>query len=158
MTDIKWIPVDPENLPKGEVLAMRANLWLVGKLEKETNSSTVLVSFSTTDENTYFFNPVAYIPLDNLKQLWEEQNPANRYSSDSEAFKLLEWVIESDSSLGKALGEIPVEAEHTIEILAQQIINQSWLVEDAPRSPSRASYKFFSFREELIYWIKYLLD
>ena len=165
--NIKWIPVDPENLPKGEVLAMRNSLWLIGKLEKidySLGSTKVTTDENTylynTDENTYLYNPVAYIPLNDLKQLWEEQNPAPptpNYSQESEAFKLIEWVIKSDSSIGKALKEIPVEANHTIKILAEEIINKSWLEENAPKSPSRASYKFFSFRKELIDCIKFYI-
>ena len=159
MTDIKWIPVDPENLPEGEVLAInRKAELLVGKLEKERYSLTVFVSSSTTDENYFIIhNPVAYIPADSLKQLWAEQNPTAGYCKDSEAFKLLEWIIESDnSSACKALGEIPKEAGHTIDILAQHIVKISKIVHEAPCSPHANSDDFL---EELIFWIKdYISD
>lgn len=94
---------------------------------------------------------VAFIPIDHLKQLRKTQNPAAEYSKDSEAFRLLEWIIESDNSLGKALGEIPIEAGHTIEILAREIVKLSWLVEDAPQSPLRNGSRFL---QELVFWIK----
>ena len=145
MTDIKWIPVDPENLPEGEVLAIsEEGIIKIGNLERQRVG---VICFDHDD----YISTQAYIRVDHLKQLWANQNPAANYSKDSEAFKLLEWVIDSDSSLGKALGEIPPEAGHTIDILANQIVKLSWLVEDAPRDLSRDSDDFL---QELIYWIK----
>ena len=145
MTDIKWIPVDPENLPESEVLAIsEEGIIKIGNLERQRVG---VICFDHDD----YISTQAYIPVDHLKQLWANQNPAANYSKDSEAFKLLEWVIDSDSSLGKALGEIPPEAGHTIDILANQIVKLSWLVEDAPRDLSRDSDDFL---QELIYWIK----
>jgi hypothetical protein len=147
MTDIKWIPVYADNLPEGEVLAIsdRGVVYL---------SSFKLVSgvpVIKEEESPTFVVGVAYIPLDHLRQLWAEQNPASRYSRDSEAFKLFEWIMESESNLGKAVVELTVGAEHTIKVLAEQMVRISRLVPGAPSSPHSDADDFL---EELIYWIK----
>ena len=153
MTDIKWIPVDPDNLPEGEVLAISKNRLrpVIGRIRIHEYEGIYCL-----DGEGHSITPVAYLLLDDLHKTWEAQNLAAGYSKDSEAFKLLEWIIESDSSLGKALGEIPLEAGHTIDILAQQIIKISKLVPKAPSSPHANSDDFL---EELIFWIKdYISD
>jgi hypothetical protein len=153
ITDTKWIAVDPDNLPEGEVLAISKDRLrpVIGEIKIHKNGGLYC-----QDDEGHSITPEAYQPLEAVHQLWEGHNPSAGYSKDSDAFKLLEWIIESDSSLGKALEEIPIKAGHTIKILAQQIIKLSRLVEDAPQSPERNSSDFF---QELIYWIKdYIAD
>lgn len=151
MTDIKWIPVDPENLPEGEVLAISKNRLrpVIGSIRIHQYEGVYCL-----DGEGHSITPVAYLLLDDLHKTWEAQNPAARYSKGSVPYKLLRWIIESKSDFRTALAELTIEAKYTINILAQQIVSITLSEEDAPCCPQADTDDFL---QELIYWIKYYI-
>lgn len=137
--EIKWIPVDADNLPKGEVLSICGGINK-GKLVLENDIVITLGS-------SVLAPTLAYIPLDHLKQLWVEQNPAPGYSKDSEAYKLLGWIVKNDERLTKALSENTSCCESTVEVLADLIIERGL---EAKKLNQRSEKLFL----ELVYWMK----
>lgn len=141
---VRWIPIDADSLPKGEVLAISETGGInKGKLLILNNKVVLQEAFVLRVEEQM----LAYIPLEHLKKLWEEQSPAPNYSKDSEAYKLLEWVVKNEVCLTKALSELTPRCEGTIEVLADLIIERGLAAKRLHRRSEELSL-------ELVYWMK----
>ena len=65
---LKWRKIDPDNLPKGEVIALNAdNVMVVGDLELKPDNS-----ISCSDTMAFMTNCTHYIPMSDLLQLPKE--------------------------------------------------------------------------------------
>lgn len=75
-----WNPIDPNNLPTEEVLAInKEGETLKGKFGDDQYIRLWYVYVESTDKEGGFpvdvklYNPVAYIKMSDLKKLWEDQ-------------------------------------------------------------------------------------
>jgi hypothetical protein len=118
---VKWIPVDAENLPEGVVLAISKE----GMMYLSTLRLVSDVPIINEDESPTFVVGAGYIPLEELRQLWDEQNPAARYSKESEAYNILERaLLDADPSFNHIFEEISSEATSTIDFLAWEMLSR----------------------------------
>ena len=130
--DINCIPLDYNNLPCEEkVLVLAGDNLIVAYIEEEG-----LID----DECRVITKAEAYIPLDNLRQLWATQNPAASYSKDSEAYNILERALLDNPSFDRIFEEISSEATSTIDFFAWEMLSQF--------NGSGVLHK------ELVHWIK----
>jgi hypothetical protein len=144
MTDIKWIPVDPDNLPsdKDEVLAINSEgNTTVGYPDHRHYGKFGVVVID--DEGREMEDVYSFIPMKHLTRLWREQNHLvpDYYSKESEAYEILEKaLLDPTKGYTNIFKEISSEASSTISFLAWEMLNQFGGDSD--------SYG------ELIYWIK----
>lgn len=147
MTDIKWIPIDPENLPEGEVLAISDR----GVVYLSSFKLVTGVPVIKEEKSPTFVVGAAYIPLDHLKQLWAEQNPASRYSKDSQAYEVLLWHMKDGvlrEPWNSALLDCPLEAANIINFLADSMVLNYFLLHP------QLIIANTQIKDELVFWMK----
>jgi hypothetical protein len=147
MTDIKWIPIDPENLPEGEVLAISDR----GVVYLSSFKLVTGVPVIKEEKSPTFVVGAAYIPLDHLKQLWAEQNPASRYSKDSQAYEVLLWHMKDGvlrEPWNSALLDCPLEAANIINFLADSMFLNYF------HSVAELIIANTQIKDELVFWMK----
>lgn len=140
--EIKWIPVDAENLPEGEVLAIDSEgRTTVGYPEQRPYGKFGLVIVD--DKGREMEEVHSFIPMKHLTKVWKKQNLLDGFSKDSEAYSILERALEN-TTFFNILKETSSGATSTINFFAREMLNQF-----------NGSSDLF---EELVYWIKYYLN
>jgi hypothetical protein len=153
--EVRWIPVDAENLPEGEVLAIDSEgLTMVGysELRHYGKHGVVIV-----DDDGYEIEDVhSFIPMKHLIRLWREQNQVvpDFYSKDSEAYEILLWNTKDSDSLLKepfhsALVECPPKATKLLQLIAVAMVKETYLEKESERIIANTR-----IMDELVFWLK----
>jgi hypothetical protein len=147
---VKWIPIDAENLPEGVVLAIsKEGMMYLSSLRLVSD-----VPIINEDKSPTFVVGAGYIPLEELRQLWDEQNPAARYSKESQAYEIILWHQKDGEQVLKeplhsALKECPLDCTKLIRFIAEGMVKETYQEKRAEQMIADTVVM-----DELVYWLK----
>lgn len=94
--NIKWIPIDKDNLYKQEVLAINTSHDVfVGYLEAIEDDGDHVCCTDRQPGSPELFHATHYIPVTELVKLMKEQNNNNVFITKEEAEEFSQWEKET---------------------------------------------------------------